>query len=96
MDQFPEQFRDLRLHGLECGSPLRRCPPVATQIGERARADYAVVASGTTDEPVIDIAASDAVRAELRSQRGEQPFFDRGPGYAALSGGATAAEVDWV
>jgi N-methylhydantoinase B len=63
---------------------------------EGARADYGVVASGSTDEPVIDVAASDAVRAELRAQRGEQPFFDRGPGYAALSGGATAAEVDWV
>jgi len=32
----------------------------------------------------------------LRAERGEQPFFDRGPGYAALSGGATSAEVDWV
>jgi len=63
---------------------------------EGARADYGVVASGSADAVVIDVAASDAVRAELRAERGEQPFFDRGPGYAALSGGATSAEVDWV
>ena len=31
-----------------------------------------------------------------RRARVEEPFFDRGPGYAALSGGATAAEVDFV
>ena len=41
--------------------------------------------------------ASDALRAELRGGRAEvEPFFDRGPGYATLSGGATAAEVDYV
>jgi N-methylhydantoinase B len=61
-----------------------------------ARADYGVVASGTKDEVVIDAIASDAVRATLRAQRGDQPFFDRGPGYAALSGGSTSAEVDWM
>ena len=27
---------------------------------------------------------------------GQQPFFDRGPGYAALAGGATSADVDWL
>ncbi len=62
-----------------------------------ARADYGVVATGGKDEPVVDAAASDALRAELRAARtGEEPFFDRGPGYATLSGGATAAEVDFV
>ena len=55
------------------------------------------MASGTKDEPVVDVAASDAVREELRAARSdEQPFFDRGPGYATLSGGATAADVDFV
>jgi hypothetical protein len=24
------------------------------------------------------------------------PFFDRGPGYALLSGGASSAECDWL
>jgi N-methylhydantoinase B len=62
-----------------------------------ARADYGVVASGTKDAPVVDATASDAVRESLRATRtGEEPFFDRGPGYATLSGGATAAEVDFV
>jgi N-methylhydantoinase B len=61
-----------------------------------ARADYGVVASGTKDEPAVDEAASDALRADLRRQRtGAEPFFDRGPGYARLSGGDAAASVDW-
>ena len=58
---------------------------------EGARRDYGVVASGTKDEPVIDEAASDALRDELRGQRtGDEPFFDRGPGYASLSPDGTA------
>lgn len=63
-----------------------------------ARADYGVVASGTKDAPVVDMAASEALRAELRAARGaqDQPFFDRGPGYARLAGGARAADVDWL
>ena len=62
-----------------------------------ARRDYGVVPSGDRDEPVVDEAATEALRPELRAARtGEEPFFDRGPGYATLSGGASAAEVDWV
>lgn len=54
-----------------------------------------MVASGTKDDPVIDTDASDALRPSLRSDRGEEaPFFDRGPGYAALAGGARASEYD--
>ena len=46
---------------------------------------------------VVDAAASDILRESLRSQRsGQEPFFDRGPGYAHLSGGAASAEVDWL
>ena len=64
---------------------------------EGARTAYGVVASGTKDEPVIDTDASDALRASLRSDRGEEaPFFDRGPGYAALAGGSAASEYDYV
>jgi len=62
-----------------------------------ARRDYGVVSSGTKDEPFIDVAASDALRAERAATRPDaEPFFDRGPGYATLSGGAAAAAVDWV
>ncbi len=63
-----------------------------------ARTAYGVVASGTKDEPVIDEAASDALRDGLRSARtGSEPFFDRGPGYARLAeDGATASEYDWL
>jgi N-methylhydantoinase B len=59
---------------------------------EGAREDYGVVvlADGTCDE-----AATEALRAERRAARtGEEPFFDRGPGYATLSGGATFNEFD--
>jgi N-methylhydantoinase B len=59
-----------------------------------ARDDYGVVL--VDDEPVVDEPASDALRAERRAARGEQPFFDRGPGYARLAAGATSADVDWI
>lgn len=62
---------------------------------DAARTDYGVVVSGTPDEPVLDVAGSDALRQARRPDDG-QPFFDRGPGYARLSGGATSAEVDWL
>jgi N-methylhydantoinase B len=49
--------------------------------------DYGVVVG---DEP-----ASAALRAERRAARtGDQPFFDRGPGYPTLAGGRSYAEVD--
>ena len=59
---------------------------------EGARRDYGVVVD---DEGDADLTATDALRAEMRSQRtGEEPFFDRGPGYATLSGGAAFNEFD--
>jgi len=60
-----------------------------------ARADYAVVLTGDEDAPVCDEAATDALRAERRAARaGDEPFFDRGPGYARLSGGIPYPDVD--
>ncbi|MCU1612592.1 MAG: N-methylhydantoinase B/acetone carboxylase, alpha subunit [Frankiales bacterium] len=57
-----------------------------------ARDDYGVV---VLDSGEADPAATEALRAELRGARtGEEPFFDRGPGYATLSGGATFNEFD--
>jgi N-methylhydantoinase B len=63
---------------------------------EGARAGYGVVVEGEPDDPVVDVAASDALRQQVRSSRGEQPFFDRGPGYARLAGGAASADLDWL
>jgi N-methylhydantoinase B len=60
-------------------------------------------ASGDVPKPgefVVDVAASDELRGRLRAARAERiarlgdPFFDRGPGYARLSGGRTFAPVD--
>ena len=46
---------------------------------------------------VVDAAATDALREQLRGAREDElPFFDRGPGYAALAEGRTSAEVDWL
>jgi N-methylhydantoinase B len=64
-----------------------------------ARDDYGVVVVGPSDAPGADAAATAGLRQRLRAERaaaGPQPFFDRGPGYATLSGGAAAAEVDWL
>ena len=62
-----------------------------------AARDYGVVVTGEADNAVVDESASDGLRERLRSARTErEPFFDRGPGYARLAGGATAASVDWL
>jgi N-methylhydantoinase B len=62
---------------------------------EGARRDYGVVIAGTDDDPVADEQASAELRSERRAARsGHEPFFDRGPGYARLSGGATSADCD--
>ncbi len=64
---------------------------------ERARADYGVVVTGTDDDPHADAAASATLRAERAAARrsdADEPFFDRGPGYARLSGGARYPDCD--
>ncbi len=44
---------------------------------------------------VVDRTVSTEERARRREARSaSEPFFDRGPGYPALAGGATHAEVD--
>jgi N-methylhydantoinase B len=64
---------------------------------EGARRDYGVVATGDRDAPVVDVEASDRLRAEQRAARpGQEPFFDRGPGYARLAEGRSSADVDWL
>jgi N-methylhydantoinase B len=55
------------------------------------------VATGTKEAVAIEPEASDELRARLRGERpGQEPFFDRGPGYARLAGGQAAAAVDWL
>jgi N-methylhydantoinase B len=81
------------------GDPLDREPGrVADDVRdgkvsiEGARADYGVVLVSDA----VDEAATDALRERLRAERGEAPFFDRGPGFPGLSGGKDHADVDVV
>ena len=60
-----------------------------------AREDYGVVVTYDGAAVSADDAATASLRAEIRASRtGDEPFFDRGPGYARLSGGRAFAEVD--
>jgi N-methylhydantoinase B len=63
---------------------------------EAAIADYGVVLTGDPDEDLVsyDAAATDAARATRPALA--EVFFDRGPGYARLSGGVSYADVDAV
>lgn len=65
------------------------------KVSERAaREEYGVlvrVIDGATFE--VDAAATAALRARLRQDRGARPFFDRGPGYRRLTG-RDHADVD--
>ncbi|WP_406277853.1 hydantoinase B/oxoprolinase family protein [Embleya sp. NBC_00896] len=57
--------------------------------------DYGVVLVGEGDELAVDEPATAALRASMRAERPEvEPFFDRGPGYALLSGGDAYPAVD--
>ena len=61
-----------------------------------AWADYGVrIVDGSSDQAQVDEPASEAERSRRRGLRADvEPFFDRGPGYAALAGGARYADVD--
>lgn len=87
------------------GDPLDRDPEMVVRditwdkvTPKAALADYGVVLTGSleTDDLGYDAAATEAERARIRAERPEEPFFDRGPGYARLSGGQFSAEVDWL
>jgi N-methylhydantoinase B len=83
------------------GDPLDRpYDEVARDVAWRkvsvagARDDYGVVVTGPPDDPRVDESASDALRAGRRAARtGDEPFFDRGPGYAMLAG-RPSADID--
>ncbi|GAA1973406.1 hydantoinase B/oxoprolinase family protein [Catenulispora subtropica] len=57
-----------------------------------AKRDYGVVLNADGE---VNLAITKTLRQEMRSVRGPEPFFDRGPGYARLAGGATSADCDW-
>lgn len=64
---------------------------------EGARRDYGVVLTGSVDDPIVDEAATGALRAARAGQpAGNEAFFDRGPGFARLSGGRTQPDVDFL
>ncbi len=88
------------------GDPLERDPDLVVRdvvwrkvSPEAALADYGVVLTGSVGSEDLGHDA-DATTAERerrgldRPDRRETPFFDRGPGYARLAGGATYADVD--
>jgi N-methylhydantoinase B len=84
------------------GDPLRRKPEAVLRdvrwgkvSPAAARADYGVVLTSSGDELAVDLEASESLRAELSAARpADEPFFDRGRGYAQLSGGAMSSAYD--
>jgi N-methylhydantoinase B len=83
------------------GNPLERDPALVVRdvvwrkvSSEAALADYGVVLTGSLDDDSLayDDAATSADRASRPAP--SDVFFDRGPGYARLSGGPSHAEVD--
>ena len=83
------------------GDPLDREPDVVVRdvvwrkvSAEAALAEYGVVLTGSLDADDLGYDA-DATAAERAARtRSSETFFDRGPGYARLSGGAAYADVD--
>jgi N-methylhydantoinase B len=86
------------------GDPLRRDPGLVVRdvrwgkvSAAGARSDYGVVLTGTVGAGDVgfDAEATGALRASMAGSRADdRPFFDRGPGYARLSGGAPSAPCD--
>jgi len=83
------------------GDPLLRDPALVVRdvvwrkvSAEAALADYGVVLTGSLDDDTLshDATATTAERASRPAPT--DVFFDRGPGYARLSGGAAHADVD--
>jgi len=85
------------------GDPLEREPELVAldvlqgKVSARsAREDYGIVLATNADgEPRVEAAATMTLRERLRSSRGPQPLFDRGPGYRTLAG-VDHAPVDVV
>ncbi|GGO78563.1 hydantoinase B/oxoprolinase family protein [Nocardioides deserti] len=85
------------------GNPLDRDPELVVRdvrwrkvSTEAALADYGVVLTGSVDDDTLsyDAEATAAERAGRPAPEVEDAFFDRGPGYGTLAGGAASAQVD--
>ncbi|MEO9199177.1 MAG: hydantoinase B/oxoprolinase family protein [Antricoccus sp.] len=87
------------------GNPLDRDPNLVLRdikwgkvsaVG--AAESYGVIVRGDGMQATVDVEATAALREEMQRQRSSsaEPFFDRGPGYATLSGGRQFAEVDSI
>ncbi|MBO9520473.1 MAG: hydantoinase B/oxoprolinase family protein [Nocardioidaceae bacterium] len=83
------------------GNPLERDPALVVRdvvwekvSAEAALADYGVVLTGSLEDDSLayDAEATAAERAARPAP--DEAFFDRGPGYGVLAGGATSASVD--
>jgi N-methylhydantoinase B len=70
--------------------------PLDRDLGDVVRdVEWGKVSLAGAERDYGDAAATDRLRADRRTARtGAEPFFDRGPGYARLAGGATHADVD--
>jgi N-methylhydantoinase B len=83
------------------GDPLRRDPALVVRdvvwckvSPEAALADYGVVLTGAVEDDSLGFDA-EATAAERVARPATGPaFFDRGPGYGRLAGGAAHADVD--
>ncbi len=87
------------------GDPLARDPELVVRdvvwrkvSEDAALRDYAVVLTGslTGGDLAHDAEATAAERADRSAWGRDDPFFDRGPGYASLAEGATSAAVDTI
>ncbi|HEX6249038.1 MAG TPA: hydantoinase B/oxoprolinase family protein [Nocardioidaceae bacterium] len=87
------------------GNPLERDPELVVRdvvwrkvSPEAALSAYGVVLTGSLEDDSLsyDAEATEQHREKLTSRADREAFFDRGPGFAALSGGRDAAEVDWL
>jgi N-methylhydantoinase B len=83
------------------GDPLTRDPEMVVRdvvwrkvSSQAALDDYGVVLTGSLDDDSLGYDDEATRRQRSGRPREEEAFFDRGPGYALLAGGARLAEVD--
>jgi N-methylhydantoinase B len=88
------------------GEPFERQPELVVRdvvwrkvSPEAALGEYGVVLTGSLEDDSLSYDAEATRRhreEQLAGRTAEEAFFDRGPGYATLSGGKDVADVDWL